>query len=282
MKNILSVFAVCSVVFAALISASSENKTGKAGATGSPGEGTCSQSGCHTGFADNSMGGSIVISHDIPEAGYAPGAEYNISVTVSEAGITLFGFGFEALTADGQNAGDLAPGVGSQIKNATVQGVNRRNIVQIQNGGASADSHTFSFTWTAPLQNEGDVTFYAAGNAANANGAKTGDHIYNTSLVVSSDGTVGLKEKTERSGTLVVYPNPAENELTIRVHLPKTGRLICEAISLQGFVSHQIFDDYRNIGENLLNIDISNLAAGSYLLVVRCGSFRQVRHMTKV
>lgn len=282
MKGIFLTISACLIVFSGFISASSDNKAGKAGATGSPGENTCSQSGCHTGFANNSMGGLVTISHDIPESGYVLGEQYNLSVTVSEEGITLFGFGFEALTTEGENAGDLAPGDGSQIKNATVLGVNRRNIVHIQNGGASTSSHTFDFTWTAPLQNEGPVTFYAAGNAANANGGKTGDHIYNTSLVVESDGSVGIKEKIGKIGSLVVYPNPVENELSVRVNLPKAGQLICEAISAQGFVNQMILNEHTQIGENILTLDISGLAPGPYLLVVKCGSFRQVRQITKI
>jgi uncharacterized protein (TIGR03437 family) len=40
----------------------------------------------------------------------------------------------------------------------------------------------FQFDWTPPATNVGPVTFYAAGNAANGNGAPTGDLIYTTSV----------------------------------------------------------------------------------------------------
>ena len=41
---------------------------------------------------------------------------------------------------------------------------------------------TFEFDWTPPSSNAGPVTFYAAGNAANGNGANTGDFIYTSSV----------------------------------------------------------------------------------------------------
>jgi uncharacterized protein (TIGR03437 family) len=41
---------------------------------------------------------------------------------------------------------------------------------------------TFQFDWTPPATNAGPVTFFAAGNAANGDGANTGDLVYTTSL----------------------------------------------------------------------------------------------------
>ncbi|MBW3624913.1 MAG: hypothetical protein KY468_16045, partial [Armatimonadetes bacterium] len=48
---------------------------------------------------------------------------------------------------------------------------------------------TWSFQWTAPPQGSGNVTFYAAGNAANGNSSASGDFIYTTNAV-SREGAV--------------------------------------------------------------------------------------------
>ena len=41
---------------------------------------------------------------------------------------------------------------------------------------------TFDFDWMPPATNQGAVTLYVAGNAANGNGAPSGDHIYTSSV----------------------------------------------------------------------------------------------------
>jgi len=263
------------------MAAQSDNQTGRAGATGSPGENTCSQSNCHTGFTDNSQGGSIVISTDIPNDLYAPGVTYNMSVTVSEQGINLFGIGFEALNASGESVGLLTPGVDTQIKNATINGNLRKNIVHTQNGGAAANSKTFNFAWTSPSTDEGIVTFYAAGNAANANGGKTGDHIYSTSQSVESDGTISIREFSGHSNQLSIYPSPADHQITIKWNMTSYGIVTFEVLSLTGLTSRLLLSDTMEAGEQTESFDISTLASGNYLLVAYLNGHRHVRQFQK-
>ena len=162
-----------------------EDPDGKAGVNGSPGEQTCAKSNCHNSFSLNSGNGSVTISsNDLINWNYMPGQTYNISVTVEQPGIDLFGFGFEALASDGTNAGTLVAGTGSHAVNANVSGNSRRTLTQTQNSGITLNSHTWNFTWIAPSTGM-EVTFYAVGNAANGNGGRTGDYIYSTSQVLT-------------------------------------------------------------------------------------------------
>jgi uncharacterized protein (TIGR03437 family) len=46
----------------------------------------------------------------------------------------------------------------------------------------TSNSASFEFDWTPPSADVGNITLYAAGNAANGNNQNTGDHIYTTSL----------------------------------------------------------------------------------------------------
>ena len=162
-----------------------ENPEGKAGVNGSPGEQTCAKSNCHNSFGLNSGNGSVTISSsDLTNWNYTPGQTYNISVTVEQPGIELFGFGFEALASDGTNAGTLIAGPGSHALTANVGGVSRLTISQIENSGTTLNSHTWNFTWIAPSTGI-EVTFYAVGNAANGNGGRTGDYIYSTSQALT-------------------------------------------------------------------------------------------------
>ena len=45
---------------------------------------------------------------------------------------------------------------------------------------------TFEFDWMPPATNQGAVTLYVAGNAANGNGSPSGDHIYTSQLTLSA------------------------------------------------------------------------------------------------
>src|SRR4051812_25546271 len=84
------------------------DNNGRAGATGSPSEGACNQSGCHTGNPLNDPAGSLTLSAPtLTGFQYVLGQTYTINVTVARTGVNLFGFAFEALTSTGANAGTL-------------------------------------------------------------------------------------------------------------------------------------------------------------------------------
>jgi hypothetical protein len=186
MKKTHAVFLILVSVAVGLMSMTSNNaeySAGKAGSNGSPGEGTCASGSCHNSFALNSGPGSVSISIVGLTGGnlYTPGQTYTMSVTVSQSGIGLFGFGLEALQSSGANAGAFTAGVGSHILNANVSGNSRATIAHQNNSGFSSGSMTWSFTWTAPMEAI-PVTMYAAGNAANNATGDNGDYIYTTSL----------------------------------------------------------------------------------------------------
>jgi hypothetical protein len=244
-----------------------DSDNGKAGATGSPGEQTCSQSNCHTGSADNSMGGSVTLtSTDLVNWEYTPGQTYTLTATVSQQGRSLFGIGLEALLPSGANAGNLVPGTGTTTKNATIAGNSRKNIVHNMNAGATANSHSFTFTWTAPATDVGPVTIYYAGNATNNNGTKTGDYIYNASQVVTPVG-VNVQEQVKTAFTFSFYPNPATENITVNYSLEQSAKVTYTIYDLTG---KQVQSDSSNRfpGAQQQNVDVNNLQAGTYLLSV--------------
>ena len=162
-----------------VLSAATMSDNGKAARTGSPGELNCTD--CHGDYALNSGGGSISISAPgMSGNAYTAGQTYNMSVTVSRGASSLFGVGIEALTSANTNAGTLniTDAASTAIKSATISGVSRRNIVHTLNGGATAGSKVFNFSWTAPASGTGTVTFYFAGAACNSSGDEAGDYVY--------------------------------------------------------------------------------------------------------
>jgi hypothetical protein len=173
-------FITCSSVFFIYGVLSSD---GKAGKTGAPGENTCVQ--CHSGSAVNSGSGSISINTaSIINGEYEMGQTYDLSVVVEQTGVSLFGFSIVALDANGNSVGTWIAGTDNHLDAATISGVTRQYLTHDFNGGATADSHTFSFQWTAPTEDFGAITFYASGNAANGNEASSGDKVYTTSQQV--------------------------------------------------------------------------------------------------
>jgi len=85
------------------------SSSGKSGKSGAPGESTCIQ--CHSTNTLNDPTGSISMSvAGVTNGQYTAGQTYQVSVTVSKMGQSLFGFSVSALNAAGQNAGSLVAG----------------------------------------------------------------------------------------------------------------------------------------------------------------------------
>jgi len=241
-----------------------DSDNGKAGATGSPGENNCTN--CHNTYAVNSGAGSIAITSNMTNWEYVPGQTYQISVTVAQSGKSLFGLGFEALLSSGANAGTLTAGTGTTIKNATIAGNSRRNVVHQLNGGASSGTHTFTFNWAAPTTNVGALTFYAAGNACNANGSDTGDYVYTASQVVNP-APVGITEEVAAPFTFSFYPNPATENITVNYSLEQSAKVNYTIYDLTGKqVQSETANRFSGSQQHIL--DVTSLPAGTYLLNV--------------
>lgn len=266
MKKVISLNIAGLLVAFFLTSGASQydDPDGKAGASGAPGETTCSDTDCHNSYAVNTGSGSVSISSpNLMDWTYSPGTTYTISVTVEQAGVGLFGLCFEALKPNGDNAGTLHAGPGTQIKNKTIGGFQRKAITHNNNTGATDNSHTFTFTWDAPSSDIGDITFYVSGLAANGNDHETFDYVYNMSQTVSAEA-LGMENIVALRTQLSAFPNPCSNTLTLN-----TGSVAAhlnQAIILDqlGRKVAEVKPDNWKLEDNQLTIDISNLRNGSY------------------
>jgi hypothetical protein len=155
------------------------------GYTGAPGNGNCTA--CHVG-AVNSGSGSVRINL-IDATTYAPGQLIHMTVTDSDPTAMRWGFELTArLASDGTKpAGALSLASGESLAQLDGSPGSVQYVTHTSAGtrpGTSGGA-TWDVYWTAPGASVGSVTFYAAGNAANNNGAPTGDHIYTTSLTIA-------------------------------------------------------------------------------------------------
>ncbi len=158
------------------------------GLTGAPGESDCASSGCHTGNDLNSNLGTLTIS-GLPTV-YRPDQEISLTVTLSQSGRSRFGFELTAVDDRGRKAGDLVltDTIRTQKITTFVTNGPRDYIFHTVTGTVPTGTNQGSWTmkWKAPSQTVGRVTFHASGNAANGNGAQTGDFIYVTSASVQA------------------------------------------------------------------------------------------------
>jgi histidinol phosphatase-like enzyme len=158
-----------------------DNSGGKVGYSSAPTEGNCT--GCHAGTV-NSGSGSATITTTVPASGYVAGSVYQVSMTVAQAQVPLFGFDLTALNSGGTNAGTMT--VTNTAEMQILASGGRNNMTHKSAGGSSTTgSKTFTFNWTAPATSTGVVTFYASGLAANGTGSTAGDFVYTTNKTVS-------------------------------------------------------------------------------------------------
>jgi len=158
--------------------------------TGSATDGGLDCTACHRGDAANAdQRGRIAIE----AASYQPGVRQTIRVTVEHPDAMRWGFQLIA-----RWAGNEQRQAGSFTVSDRVRVLCAPNGVDAPcNGEREFASHNASSTrlgsngrmtweveWTPPATDVGDVTFYAAGNAANDGATNAGDLIYSTALVI--------------------------------------------------------------------------------------------------
>lgn len=205
MKKILTVAAI--IVSAGLLVAGTMNNGGSPGKkSGSPLDGaSCLQ--CHTG----SISEVDWISTNIPESGWVPGEIYTITLSASHATAQKLGFELTAENSS-EKTGSFTVTDGDRTRLA----FSDKSITHKPAGVIPTDQAiSWQMQWTAPDVDKGEITFYAAINAANGNGSTSGDTIFTSSLSFVQDATTTNIIEYENEG-FKVYPNPASNFINVK------------------------------------------------------------------
>lgn len=173
--------------------------------TGAPGDDplACASSGCHTGAGKggpiNAISSGGVTATFSGGLTYVPGgAPITITVTVTDPTNTHYGFQMTArLESDLSNgqAGDFTMGGPNQLilcGDSTVKtskGCPQSPLQFIEHDfppNTHVGTTPYTFTWTPPATNVGNVHFYVAGNSVNNDlQANAGDHVYTNSYVLT-------------------------------------------------------------------------------------------------
>lgn len=275
MKRYLLIAASFTAVAAATvlfsIEADSNTSGAPSGKTGGPGDsGNCTS--CHSGSATTQTG---LITSNIPTSGYVPGATYTITASIAVANISKFGFEVSAQTPSGTKVGTLV------ITNSLeTQLVGTGKYVTHKTAGTSGSgSKTWSFDWIAPAAGTGQVTFYGAFNASNANNASSGDQIILSTLTVQEDLT-SVVENYEASKQLSVYPNPVKDQLILDCKIPEKDIKFVHILSAEGKLVKEL--EHERMQGGKLITDVSTLPKGFYFISVQTTNVTATKRIIKL
>ena len=151
-------------------------------------------SSCHSGNAVNAGSGTMSIT-GLP-IDYIPGETYDLAVIISDPSASSYGFQLAAI-ADGLATGSLS---------AVSSGM-RTESGAIEHSGVSSTG-SWNFRWTAPSSDQGVISFYASGVAANGNGSSSGDYVYVTSEDLSPTSSNQISMDWNASTGGVIYSSP--------------------------------------------------------------------------
>ena len=227
------------------------------GYTGSPGDGRdCTN--CHE--AGSSYNLSSTITTDIPVTGYVFGQTYLITVAATSSQ-SEYGFELTAEKADNSKVG---------VFNVT-------GTLKLTNGNSAVtqtnkSNSSWSFNWTAPSADEGDITFYAAVLAANG----SSDSNDETQLISESVSlsTLGIAEANLLA--FEIFPNPSQDFLTIQ--LP--NEITNGSLEVFDYLGRSVKSKKINNIDNKMNI--SNLNQGIYFVKVNSEGKMGVQKFIKI
>lgn len=228
------------------------------GKTGAPGDQTCTQ--CHSGTVQSGTNFQTVVLTNASGTivtSYNPGETYTVTVGMLTSNAKN-GFEIVALTPSNTQAGSVA--VTSATTTKTVTFGSKTRITQ-KSGGTSLNN--WSYSWTAPATNVGNVTFYLGTNVSNSNNNDNGDVIRNSQHVFGS--TAGIQENTAKVAINLGYAKTS-NSLTIDLTSKLNGEAAINLVDLSG--KSVQFEQLGNVstGNNMLSVKLNNqLPKGVYV-----------------
>ncbi len=191
-----------------------------AGYTGAPGDnGVCNE--CHTGSVMSADG--VVVFTVSGGPNYEPGVTYPI--TISTAGGPKNGFQMTILDDADNVAGTFEVGPNTSL--ASTLG---RNYIR---HSSSLGLNSWTFNWTAPTGDPGNLTAYYSVVKANNAGGSSGDDIFMGSTPIPQVGASGIEEN-ELDQAYNVFFNRENRTLNLNYSLLKDARVVLNVQDLSG------------------------------------------------
>jgi hypothetical protein len=279
---------VCSVLFIA-------SKDGRAfdqgkGNTGAPGDEVDSNGNARTCESCHNTSATIQVTLDIEvldDAGaaiteYTPDQTYDVKVTINSLGAATpaaYGFQILCLEAPLGVSGDDAASFFNPANNVRIATASSNGRLYAEHKGPSA-TNEFMVEWTAPAVGTGTVTLYSCGNGVNLNDETGGDDAACSQLQLTEGDPAATKNLADEV-SLKSYPNPVGGTLSLEINSEISGTFELRIYNLLGQIIKSKQLDLRT-GENKENINLSDLAKGSYLLQLTDGEKMMSRKIVKL
>lgn len=223
-----------------------------AASTGAPDERHCSTSGCHSDYAPNTGTAQLLVSVGSGISQYEFGKTYPVTVTITDPGVVRFGFQMVALNANNTNSGDIR--ITDETRTQAVTGygtLSDRKYATYTYDGSNAISvgkGEWSFEWTAPASNEGNITLYVAAVSANNDETDAGDYSYLKKVVLSAPQ---------------IFWNTIPNVSASAFMIQSSGAPL-SSLNIYNIEGEKVYERH-NIDPGILSIEI-NCSSGVYFI----------------
>jgi hypothetical protein len=216
--------------------------------TGAPGEANCTA--CHAGTAMSAEGVVFFTVGGGPN--YTPGETYPISIAT--VGGSKNGFELTILDGSDNQAGTLAAG-----PNTSIISEGGRQYIR---HSASEGMGSWTFDWTAPATNVGELTAYYSFNKANNNDGSSGDEIFLGSTAIPPFN-VSIAENPLEKGYNVSYNNLTK-QVSLNYSLIEKAKVVLNVQDLSGRLIQTVDFGYKTTGDyseqlTLNELDISGM-----------------------
>ena len=239
----------------------------------------CSFSGCHDDGVANTGTAQLTLNLGDNELGYEPNKTYKITIDLIKNGLPRAGFQIIALQ---ENDLSVSPGIVKMTTNRTQTllgghgascSLSGKTWVEHNLTGTSpntSNGSSWTFDWTAPSSNVGNIVFYLSALEANNSDDEFGDKTYTLSKVMKPKSVDGIDNQVLAS-YISVFPNPSNGEISVSI--PENLLLDkVQILNTKGQIE-LIFDKFYITKQNNTNLtfDISTLKSGVYFLQLNTG-----------
>lgn len=242
------------------------------GSTGAPGDNTCAKSGCHVGspvtYNDTTVNTFIFSQAD---STYLPGQTYTITIRTQNPGIQRFGFECQAIVdATSLEAGtvvvtdvirthEVTHMVGSDFRTSVTHNT-------VSTPELSPGFNEWTFDWTAPSGDVGDIVFYYATNSTNNNNTATGDRIFNNTFRIRLSPLFSINEIVDVANTNAFYDGET-NQIVLNYFLKKDKKVSVSVFDSFGREVFKLNNKSKNAGQQKDELSLKNkLSSGIYYI----------------
>jgi hypothetical protein len=219
--------------------------------TGAPGEANCTA--CHSGTA---MSGEGVVFFTVGGGpNYTPGDTYPISIAT--VGGSKNGFELTILDGSDNQAGTFTAG-----DNSSVVSEGGRQYIR---HSASDGLGSWTFDWTAPATNVGELTAYYVMNKSNNNDAGSGDEIFLGSTAIPPFNVSIAENKLDKAYN-VTY-NSLTKQVALNYSLFDNAKVVLNIQDLSGRLIQTLDFGYKSAGDYSEQVEINSTSMNGLYVV---------------